>query len=94
MVEAMLKNIGPYGDRHMLGRCVGHLRMASDAFAQVGADVGRGNVERKGRIDQQVACRRGLEHAGAGLPRGDYLRDVRWRRAEVEPGRVDTQMCA
>lgn len=82
----MLKNIGPDGRRQMLNRRVGHPGVAREAFAQVRADVGRGDVERERRVDQHMAGRRGLEYGGAGLPRGDFLRDGLLRRAESEAG--------
>src|SRR6266702_3901077 len=94
VVQMMLKNIVPHrgGDMarglglilvlrfaaRMLGEPPVHL------FAQMRANVGGRDVERKRRIDQQVAAGRGLQNVGAGPARVDFPGDHRWNRRKVE----------
>src|SRR5258707_301906 len=71
VVQMMLKNIVPHrsGDmaRGLVLLFLAHVgESLAYLFAQIRANVGGRDVERKRRIDQQVAAGRGLQNVGAG----------------------------
>src|SRR6185437_9371925 len=91
VVQMMLKNIVPHRGGDMarglvLLFAVGKGQPSAHLLAQMRANVGGRNVERKRRIDQQVPAGRGLQNVGAGTARVDFLCDRQRNRREVEAG--------
>src|SRR5579872_6169348 len=95
VVQMMLKNIVPHrsGDMACGPGLVPVLRFAAcegeplgHVFAQMRANVGGRDVERKRRIDQQVAAGGALQNVGAGTARVDFFGDHGRNRCEVETG--------